>query len=580
MGTQRTPPGNKKTSKKRNMGDEDEEDTAESVFSLANDSTTLFSLREKLREVRYALAVRQEKCAVCDTLNKELTAIPANMLTCSTPSINKSIKHLTEVHKLIPSKKRQRQGNASHSNPPETEKNDLHKQQQHQPQKTPQECEPHSSNEFRKPLKTLGFKRMVVMKELDFGQPIPTSNRFANLPQIVDFSDVASNISEPSSAQSATSNASQNQPRQRAPGVSNKNKSRAPVAKVNKPPPIVVKGKFSSHKALNELFLKLGITQYTIRYARNSTIIYCELLKDWQNLINNFEAEELEHHTYAEKETKGHAFVLRGLEGDITISEITDELREKYNINPRKIFKMKTKFEAMYLVILDSNFTLKSLNQNQKIILNVRVTWENRKSERPVMVCKRCQGLGHAATYCKRAIKCSRCAGPHEITVCSSDVDQCANCGGNHRSIDENCPIYIHKIRQLEPRRRFVAAPPPKTPAWQPNPQQATRETQPSSASLVPRPQSERYDKDFPARRQRGNVENLNLSSNMVSGNQGDFLKLTTTMNEINSLVNITELLKALRKYVEILQDCKGDKTLIFQASMEFFTKEIHNFDF
>lgn len=331
---------------------------------------------------------------------------------------------------------------------------------------------------------------------------------------------------------------------------------------------------------------KLEVTQYSLRYAKNSTIIYCEHSKDWQTLRRNFEAEEVEHHTYAEKSTKSHAFVLKGLDGNIQLADIRDDLKHRYNISPRAIYEMKKTRDPMYLVILDSDYNIKNLNQQIKIVLNIRVTWETRKSDKPIMQCKRCQGLGHAATFCKRAFKCSRCSGPHEITQCTTDIIKCANCGECHRSNDVNCPVYVYRLRQLEPRKRFVPAPIPTTNAWQKrNATERTYEQATTTRQQQPMPVN--YSRDFPAPRptqqqqqQQHQEQTLNVNAAQVNGGQNDFMQLAATMSELNNLVNVTELLKALRRFVEMLRNCNGDKAQILQQTMTFFTTEIHSYNF
>lgn len=99
---------------------------------------------------------------------------------------------------------------------------------------------------------------------------------------------------------------------------------------------------------------KLDITQYSLRYANNSTFIYCENPKDWSTLRRNFEAEEVEHHTYAEKATKTHTFILKGL--DIQAIDVKEDLKQRYNISTSAVYLMKKTRDPMFLVILDSSF--------------------------------------------------------------------------------------------------------------------------------------------------------------------------------------------------------------------------------
>lgn len=569
----------------------EDEDDASSFVSLVNEKTTIYSVREKIKEAKIKLYIYNGKCSECDRYFNELKDTQAINNSNITTILNQAINHLTAVHKM--GKKRPKIVNSKKAdNIPtpqaeipvplysanEPKVSDPRQETSNTAGNTPHAINETDNDNFKLPFKTVGFKKLVYQRTLDFGTPIPVKNSFAPLQHEVNF-----DFDDSASEASVTPSLSNENIAEKARKIATSQKAKTAPTKITKPPPIVIKGKIKNHKTLGETLNKLGINNYSIRYAKNSTIVYCELLKDWQTLARNLEAEAMEHHTYAEKTTKSHAFVLRGLDGDISINEIKEDLSDKYEINPKTIYLMKGTKDPLYLVILESTITVKQLNQKCKIILNVRVSWENRKSERPIMQCKRCQGLGHAASYCKRAVRCSRCAEPHEITACESQINKCANCGEAHRSIDPNCPVYVYKLRKLEPRQRYIPAPPPKTSAWE------KRTNTPTTSSLVPRPAPERYDRDFPAPHRRSNAQeppasqassSINANRGVVSDDQSAFLSLADAMKELNSLVNLPELLKAVKDFVNTLKQCNGDKSLIMQATMGFFTEGISKYNF
>jgi hypothetical protein len=53
--------------------------------------------------------------------------------------------------------------------------------------------------------------------------------------------------------------------------------------------------------------------------------------------------------------------------------------------------------------------------------------------------CFRCQGYGHKAAACTRAIKCGKCSKDHETKICSAETLQCANCNEPHAAWHPDC---------------------------------------------------------------------------------------------------------------------------------------------
>lgn len=350
----------------------------------------------------------------------------------------------------------------------------------------------------------------------------------------------------------------------------------------NKPPPLVIPGKLTHHQELVNNIKLIVRKNFNLKYAKNSVVVYLEDFTDWTNLRRNFESGNLEFHTYATAEEKTHAFVVRGLHKNVSPDEIKKDLLDDYEISVKEVHLMKTMFQPLYLVVLDSTYTLKKLQSQVKTILNTRVSWENRRNQREVTQCRRCQSWGHVARNCRRRYRCSRCAGEHQITECNEqNVVKCANCSEAHRSFDKNCPVYKYRLSVLpKAKPAFVDAPPPSKPAWTQSSgsksQQADKNN-PPQYSKSNRRQNPDFDRDYPQTLTPKQYPEEQLSEVQPTGTQNKFFALRDKFSELNSLINIDQMIEALDHYISILKNCNTPEEK-FLASRNFFTIELQNF--
>lgn len=241
-----------------------------------------------------------------------------------------------------------------------------------------------------------------------------------------------------------------------------------------KPPPIIIQGKPENQ---NEIRKELGqhfLKGFTIKYSRFNMHVQANDVNEHKAYLKALKDAEADFHTYTLAAEKTHAFVLRGLDADLDISDIQADLEENHQITPHKIYKLKTNYRPLYMVVTDATITLKQLNSNIKFVLNTRITWERRRNERKIIQCHRCQSWGHATANCNRPFRCLKCSASHPTYTCEkprSEPAKCANCNGDHPANSIECPIYKQRLDQLEQKKstektRFVPAPTPSNNPW------------------------------------------------------------------------------------------------------------------
>jgi len=409
-------------------------------------------------------------------------------------------------------------------------------------------------NEFITPLKTVKWD--TAFGDSTTNATIPVSNRFEPLhqeqPEPTSM-EVADNL--PENSQSQIRNKAQETISQRS----------------DKPPPIVLPGYLRSHAELINNINILVKKKYSLKYAKKSVVIYCECPTDWMNLKRNLITEKREFHTYAASNERTHAFVLRGLEGNITAEDIKESLIDEHTITPREVYLMKGTFRPLYLVVLDSSYTLAKLRGKVRSILNVKISWENRKNQREMTQCRKCQTWGHVARNCHRTTKCSKCAGNHEITQCQPENPiKCANCGESHRSFDSSCPVYEYRLGAIRSKKtlpsqptKYIDAPPPSRPAW--NQQRAT--SSPPAALKA-------YNSNFPETLKNRDSRNAQA---VTDETQSKFMTLKSKFEELESLININNLISAITHYTAQLKTCSTAEEK-FLISQKFFASELKHF--
>nr|CAI5847719.1 unnamed protein product [Callosobruchus analis]CAI5865709.1 unnamed protein product [Callosobruchus analis] len=198
------------------------------------------------------------------------------------------------------------------------------------------------------------------------------------------------------------------------------------------------------------------------------------------------------------------------------------------------------------MLITDNKTKLNYLNNNVRFILNTKILWERRQSERPIIQCHRCQRWGHATSNCQRQPRCLKCAASHLTNECLKTRETpatCANCQGDHPANFSKCPVYVSRLELLEEKRekiteRFMPAQPPAFNAWERRRQQQ----QSGLTDPVTRPVNMRS----------GGPTSAAMPD--VRESVGTFNSIADEVKKLNNLVNLKGLLEAFRDLNKLLE--------------------------
>lgn len=131
-----------------------------------------------------------------------------------------------------------------------------------------------------------------------------------------------------------------------------------------------------------------------------------------KKVTNELKSQNINNFTFAPKSQKTYAYVIKGLDQNLAVDEIKNIL-DSENFKIKEVFKMKTQFRPLFLVVSTSFFKITNLNKNYKYILNTKISWERKRNEKSISQCHRCQAWSHAATYCNMAARCLKCTAKH-----------------------------------------------------------------------------------------------------------------------------------------------------------------------
>lgn len=341
-------------------------------------------------------------------------------------------------------------------------------------------------------------------------------------------------------------------------------------------PPIVINRKLQEHKGLiQDLKNKLKKGFY-LKFTKNSTLIFASEESEYKDLLRELEDTDISHHYYTISKDKNHAFVLRGLDSEPALSEIEESLEEEYSIRIKKIFKMKTKSRPLFLVTTNSAVTLSWLNHNVKFLLNTRIYWERRKSERDIIQCHRCQAWGHATTNCRHPYKCLKCAECHPTHSCQKPKDtpaKCANCSEDHPANSVSCKIYKEKVDRLQSRKAINSG----------EMKTNNRSTFTYNSEEFPAPTPKKNFNWFTSQNQQHTSSTAaNSSNNQQINNDAKGTDLISAVHKeldiLNNKINLNEVLNALQDLNRRLSTVSNNFEVIL--IMQQFKEDVVKYNF
>lgn len=358
------------------------------------------------------------------------------------------------------------------------------------------------------------------------------------------------------------------------------------------PPPVVMHQKVNDHKSLIKQITQLIGKNFHIKHVGGRTAIQAYDYGKYKILKRELAENNLQFHTYTPAEEKTHGFVIRGLDSNPTPEEIQQDINETHKLVISKVFKMKTNFRPLFLVVTNKDINLTFLQQNIKFVCSTKIKWERHANTKLITQCRRCQEWGHATSNCFVTPRCAHCASEHWTHQCTNkEANMCANCNQTgHKAFANECPVYVKRLaltrkseKPAEPR--YQDAPLPSTNAWAQRPitevvpaaSNQRRETTPP----VERPGPSNKE-DFPAlpsgprHQQPRNRKPEPEENEFDSANQ--FENLSREFKKLNSLVNLEKMLVLVVKLNKKLETAKSnlDKFLIIRN----FTSELTDDDF
>ncbi|CAH1110551.1 unnamed protein product [Psylliodes chrysocephalus] len=451
-----------------------------------------------------------------------------------------------------------------------------------------------ANNEFISPPKISGHLKRVMKQKViaSLPKPVETKNRFQVLTESEEEDEQI--MEERLKARKERREKAENYKKSLAekPTVKppSKDKNEPPQKKKSAMPPIVLEGVPEDHKGLTGVLREIIKGNFNVKYTNNSTIVFTEDKSDYDRILENIKTEEMAFHTYTSKSDKSHAFVLRGLGDGTKIEDLEEDLMINYEIKTRAIYRMTTRNRPLYLVVTDPSITMEYLNRNVKVVLYTRITWELRRSTKLIIQCHNCQAWGHATSNCGRLPNCLKCAAGHHTKTCLKSRDTpatCVNCGGDHPANFTKCKSYLDRVARLEERKMttnnkksYKPAPLPTHNRWESRKEATKSSKYNTEFPLLPGNRDVEFpllpgNRDVPQQEQR---RQPSRPTQQTQGGMDDIFALNHEMQELNSLVNIAELTRAVRELNSKLRECRSESQIFLTYNS--FMSNLNSYSF
>ena len=229
---------------------------------------------------------------------------------------------------------------------------------------------------------------------------------------------------------------------------------KTPTTKMKRPPPLVIHDDVKSHNAFIGVLKGNLKEKFHVKYHKDFTEVFTANQIDYEQLKSIWQQNNLQFHTYTDKNVKKRTYVIKGLHKDTDIQELKQEL-ERMNYTILSVYQMKNTRQPLYMVTFTSNIQLKALQHKVPYLQYTKIEWNNYINKRRITQCHKCQVWGHATNNCYAAPACLKCAEGHLTQDCkkaSTTPAKCINCGGDHPANATCCVAYKARLELIEMR--------------------------------------------------------------------------------------------------------------------------------
>lgn len=112
---------------------------------------------------------------------------------------------------------------------------------------------------------------------------------------------------------------------------------------------------------------------FALRYTEKNLNVYLQKKTVWEWLKQSLEEEKTGYHSYTHGKDKTHAFVLKGLEFEVGVTEIKTELQQR-GIPVTEMYRMQNTRRPLYLVITAQKMTQLHLERTVRVVQYTRIT--------------------------------------------------------------------------------------------------------------------------------------------------------------------------------------------------------------
>lgn len=222
----------------------------------------------------------------------------------------------------------------------------------------------------------------------------------------------------------------------------------------------------------------LKIDDFQIKEFRSKKALYVNKIEDFHRIKTYLQKAKAKFYTFTPKAQKTQTYLLKGLDSEVTLDEIFEELtkQETDTLQFVKVSKFATKRSTeqgislpIFMVQVSPNSNINEV-KNIKRLLHRCIYWERlRRPEIPQ--CRNCQGYFHSAANCFLPTKCVKCNLQHEKGNCqqiSNEDDKsklyCVVCKKyGHPASYKGCEVYKQLQNRLTSKKKQIVEAKQKT---------------------------------------------------------------------------------------------------------------------